>query len=407
LTVTDREGSSMDRRRALAAVGTAVAGGLAGCLGAVGRRCLPDDEGESGGERSAPTGPLPDLPVDRSSLVRASPRDAIPAITDPSFGPDWSGVEIEVEWWGTGETFTARPRLEPTDRVVGVVRDGVARAYPLAVLNWHEVVNDTLGGPLLVTYCPLCRSSVVAERTVAGRPTTFGVSGLLFRSNLVLYDRPTDSLWSQIAATAIHGPRTGDGLSVLPSELTTWDDWRERHPEGVVLLPPPRSRTVEGTEPRPYPRDPYAGYEDSQRVGVSERTSDGRLHPKTTVLGTTADGDAAAYPLPTVAERGAVNDVVGGRPVVVTVAGGDRLVAYDRRVDGRVVRFRATDDGRLAGGDAVWDAATGRAVGGDAGDRALDPVASTTMYWFAWREFHPDGRLYTGPRGLAGRLCGR
>jgi hypothetical protein len=152
------------------------------------------------------------------------------------------------------------------------------------VLNWHEVVNDTLGGPLLTTYCPICRSGLVARRTIDGEAagvggsesattgaskdgvvtpfggsgseatgastgenvSPFGVSGLLYRGNLVLYDRATGSLRSQILATAIRGPRTGETLDVLPSTLTTWGTWCERFPGGEVLLPPPISDTVVG-----------------------------------------------------------------------------------------------------------------------------------------------------------------
>jgi hypothetical protein len=128
--------------------------------------------------------------------------------------------------------------------VLGVEHDDRARAHPLRVLNHHEVVNDEFAGPLAVTYCVLCGSGVVFERRVTGEPTTFGVSGRLWRSDLVMYDGLTDSLWSQLAATAIRGPRTGDRLTLVPSSLTTWGKWRSAHPETRVLLPPPHSGTV-------------------------------------------------------------------------------------------------------------------------------------------------------------------
>ncbi|MFB6177938.1 MAG: DUF3179 domain-containing (seleno)protein, partial [Halobaculum sp.] len=137
-----------------------------------------------------------DLPVPRSKLSRGAPKDAIPAIVDPVFGEDWSGLEIEVPNGYTGTTSIKEPRLTPKDTVIGVERDGEARAYPLRILNWHEVTNDDFGGPLLVTFCPLCGSGVTANRLLDGEETQFGVSGFLFNSDLVMYDELTGSLWS-------------------------------------------------------------------------------------------------------------------------------------------------------------------------------------------------------------------
>ena len=165
----------MDRREYLAALG-GVAGGLAGCV-------APGTGGRDGSADVTPLRPsdglaVPDdLPVPASALERGALRDAIPAIVDPAFGPDWTGVTVDVhDEFGKRE---ATPRLADSDRVVGVERGGERRAYPLRVLAWHEVVNDALDGPLLVTYCPLCGSAIVAKRRVQARPTVFGVSGLL------------------------------------------------------------------------------------------------------------------------------------------------------------------------------------------------------------------------------------
>jgi hypothetical protein len=430
------------RRRFLAGAGRGVAaaaalGGAAGCLGRLAGGC---DTGAAGGPRSTDH---PDrLPVPRDEMVRAAARDEIAAISDPVFGRDWTGVEMESEWWGTGETFSVRPELNPADEVIGVVRDGEARAYPLSVLRWHEVVNDDFGGPLLVSYCPLCASGVVADRLVGGEPAMFGVSGLLYRWNLVLYDRGTGSLWSQLLATAISGPRTGDDLSLSPSEITSWGTWRERHPETTVLRPPPESGTVDGSGARPYPRNPYAGYDASREVGVPDgaigstgtgsetarraKGPGGDLHPKTQVLGLTAGDEAVAYPLGAVADAGVVNDRVGDLPVAVTLsrspgtrsavgeASGDegatgegsnppdadgtaRLVAYDRRVDGEARRFETPEPGVLAAAGTTWDAATGAGRSGPLAGRPLRRVpGARTMFWFAWRDFHPETRVYDG-----------
>jgi hypothetical protein len=227
-----------------------------------------------------------------------------------------------------------RPRLEPDDRIIGVVRAGDARAYPLKLRNWHEVVNDRLDGPLLVTYCPLCRSGLVAVRAIAGPKPRFGVCGELWRSNLVLYDALTDSRWSQVAATAIRCPLSGTTLTLLPSMITSWHAWRDDHPDTSVLLPPPASNTVNGrTSIRDYERVPYVRYGTDRTNSPGSTFDDDRLHPKALVTGGTRNGQATADPLAELKRGGVVNNRVGGQPVVVAAAPGDELVAFDRRVD--------------------------------------------------------------------------
>jgi hypothetical protein len=383
----------MNRRALLAAGAVTLSAASAGCLGELHPGC----DGGSG-KTARPTPGEPDqLPVPTSELVRAARRDEIPAITEPAFGPDWDEIVLTDVWWGTGEEFEFTVELLPDDRIVGVVRDGRARAYPLKMLNWHEVVNDEFDGPLLVTFCPLCGSAITAERVVDGRATTFGVSGLLYRSNLVLYDVRTESLWAQLLAKAIRGPLTGSTLRLVPSELTTWAAWQERHPETEVLLPAPLSETVGHSEAAPYSRDPYSEYATSDRVVDGADSDDERLHPKAEVLGVRHGGEAVAYPLERVADAKVINDTVGGRPIVVTATATDRLVAYDRRVDGEVLRFSAGDPGEIVGGNTQWRVASGRAVAGTHEGSTLDLVDDALqLYWFAWREFEPETRVYSG-----------
>jgi hypothetical protein len=310
------------------------------------------------------------------------PQDGIPAITDPAFADDWSDADAT---------------LEDDERVVGVARGGEARAYPLGILDWHEVVNDSFGGPLLVTFCPLCGSGVTAVRRVDGEETRFGVSGKLWRNDLVMYDAKTGSLWSQILATAIRGEETGTTLDLVPSTLTTWGAWREAHPGTSVLLPPPASGTVQGDVSRNYETDPYAGYEDDRRIGIStEEFDDDRLHPKAQVVGVASDGVARAYPFQRVSEGGGVvNDRVGDLPVVVSVDAADGLVAYDRRVDGETLSFRADGERHLAAGGWRWERTTGRAVDGPHEGTTLTRAnGRSQMFWFAWLDFHPDTEVY-------------
>lgn len=186
---------------------------------------------------------LQNFSLDRFPLVASGlPRDGIPALSDPgSLAPDALAA--------LGRRF-----LLPGDPVAGVVVQGEARAYPLRVLVFHELVNDTLGGePVLVVHQPLCGLTAVFSRRLEGRPATFGHSGLVWNSCGLAYDRETQSLWLPLAGTAVAGPAVGKKLQFLPFTLTTWARWRERHPETTVVAP-------DASRLAWYRRDPYASY---------------------------------------------------------------------------------------------------------------------------------------------------
>jgi hypothetical protein len=322
-----------------------------------------------------------ELPVPEDELNRGASKDGIPAITDPVFAADWADVDAT---------------LDDDERVIGVVRDGDARAYPLAVLNWHEIVNDDFDVPVLVTYCPLCGSGVVAERRVEGEPATFGVSGLLWNSDLVMYDTVTDSLWSQILGTAIRGPATGTELSLLPATFATWAAWRDEHPDTSVLLPPPHSDTVRGRQSRDYERNPYAAYANTGRIGIgyNDDFDDDRLHPKASVLGIYANGVARAYPLEEVSTVDLVSDTVGDLPVVVAAGADGTLVAYERRVDGETLTFER-DGEFLVAGDTRWRLLSGTGADGPLADTPLTRANDRSpMFWFAWADFHPETEIW-------------
>ena len=410
----------MRRRGYLGALGAGGLAGLAGCLDGV----LGDEAGDPGTDR-ATTDPVTTnpatgtparevvngvrVPVPDSDLRRGAGIDAIPAITEPEFGENWDGIEMGVRSY-TGVEYTSTPTLLDEDDVIVVERDAVsgtvggeangdlapARAYPLRVLNWHEIVNDDYGGPLLVTYCPLCASGVTAVRTVGGGPTAFGVSGLLFRNALVMYDRATRSRWSQIAAAAIQGPETGTALTLVPSALTTWGEFRETYPDGEVLRPPPESNTVTGQdETRNYDENPYAAYENTRRIGLGGEYDDSRLHPKAMVVGVAADGVARAYPLETVQAESVVNDTVGDLPVVVAATEAGSLVAYERRADGETLTFERNGQYLVAGGSR-WSVVSGRAVDGPLeGTRLSRANDVSPEFFFAWLDFHPDTEVYS------------
>ncbi len=398
----------MRRRTLLASLGPALVS-VAGCVTAPGPSGAAD--GERAGEETdmpapagtgealadAAAGEQPslrdvDLPIDSAAFTYATGRDAIPAITEPAFAPDWSGLDQPGD-----SPESDRLRLRPADAIIGVARAGEARAYPLRVMARHEIVNDRLDEPLLVSYCPLCGSGVTAVRRVRGEATVFGVSGRLWRNDLVMYDQLTGSYWSQLLATAIRGRATGETLSLVPSTLTTWDAWQRDHPDTRVLLPPPESTTITGGGARYYGADSYTAYEESRLIGVTGREApDAPIHPKTRVLGVTAGETARAYPEPAIAAAGGVvNDVVGDRPVVVATGPGETLVGYERRLDDEVLDVARADPRHLRADGSRWRLGTGEAVDGPhQGTTLRRATPLPPLFWFAWHDFHPETTLY-------------
>ena len=154
------------------------------------------------------------------------PRDGIPALDEPRF------------------VAAARADfLQPGDAVLGLALHGVAKAYPIAIMNWHEIVNDRFGArAVAVTYCPLCGTGVAFDAHVAGRRLQFGVSGLLYNSDVLLYDRESESLWSQLLMKAVSGPLRGRTLTTLPLTHTRWSAWRQQHTDPLVLSTDPGHR---------------------------------------------------------------------------------------------------------------------------------------------------------------------
>jgi hypothetical protein len=278
----------MNRRQALAALATAVgSGGLAGCagIGAVGSTTETGTaSGESGGGDSASRTPDPTRLARRGVPPTICEEDrptdpGIYAVTDPVFGDDWRELSVADRYRPVGVDESSG--LAPAHSVVGLTDGETARAFPVGILWHHEIVNTgseaaPTDDPVMVTFCPLCGSGLVASRVVAGDPTVFLVSGLLWKApriqtgaaeaegtvfgadssgggtpsirnngNLVMSDRATESYWSQVLATGICGPAEGTELAVVPSTVTTWATWRESHPDTEVLLPPPHSGTVD------------------------------------------------------------------------------------------------------------------------------------------------------------------
>ena len=212
--------------------------------------------------------------VDLEEIRPGGPgKDGIPAIDEPRFGP-------------VG-TIIAEKRYGHEEPVIGLILNGDARAYPLQILMWHEIVNDVVGGiPVTVTYCPLCNSAIVFDRRVAGRVLDFGVSGNLRKSDMVMYDRQTESWWQQFLGEGIVGQMTGVRLRMLPARVEAFERFAERAPGGKVLLPPPDTG-------RAYGLNPYRGYDSSAKPFLYEGDMPEGIEPLAYVL---ALGDDA-WPL--------------------------------------------------------------------------------------------------------------
>jgi hypothetical protein len=261
-------------------------------------------------------------------------KDAIPAVREPQF------VKAEHA------TF-----LEPNDKVIGVVVGGRSRAYPIKILNWHEVVDDSIAGTsLAVTFCPLVQGAAVYRREAGGKTLIFAVSGKLYQSNLVLYDEGTQSLWSQLEGQALAGPMAGQKLTAVPSTIMTWQAWQKKHPSTDVL-------SINTGYTRDYGIDPYWGYEHGDQVVSPVAHLDERLSAHELVLGLSAGGQDEAFPLSKLSEA--------AMPLRVQLGGADLTIAYD--------------------------ADSGAATASMSGERV--PVYNG--YWFAWAAFHPKTAIWS------------
>lgn len=326
-------------------------------------------------------------------LSGGPPKDGIPPIDAPNFV-----TVAEADAW-----------LKAREPVILLRVGDDARAYPLQILIWHEIVNDVVGGePLTVTFCPLCNTAIAFKRLVGERVLDFGTTGRLRYSNLIMYDRQTETWWQQGDGRAIVGALTGTQLEFHPAVIIAWSDFKAAYPEGQVL-------SRETGFGRDYGRNPYVGYDDVDNPPFLYRgpPTPGRLPPVARVLALELNGETVAYPYETLAQARVVNDAVGDINVVVLWAPGaasaldtsqiangrevGAAAAFRRELDGRVLTFRFADG-------AVSDAETGstwnglgQAVSGELAGRQLEPVTAFNHFWFSWAAFKPETRVYTLP----------
>ncbi|MFB6181482.1 MAG: DUF3179 domain-containing protein [Candidatus Magasanikbacteria bacterium] len=264
------------------------------------------------------------------------PKDGIPSIDSPKFV-----LAKNVDY------------LKDDTPGIAVSVDGVDKFYPYSILVWHEIVNDKINGQrILVTYCPLCRSGVVYDPKVKGERVEFGTSGKLWQSNLVMYDRKTDSLWSQVLGQSIKGEMAGKSLEKIPSTITTFGDWKEQYPNGKVL-------SEETGFSRDYDDSPYGKYHQTEATYFPTKSKDDRLDKKELIIGVVINGKAKAYQPPAVKKKGRVEDEFQGTTIVAE---------YDDSLNS--LKLFKKEEGKL---------------------KRLPTISA---YWFSWTAAYPNTKLY-------------
>lgn len=274
--------------------------------------------------------------VPAKEILRGGPpRDGIPALTRPKF-----------------QAASEEILIPGSERVLGITHNGEAKAYPLSILEKHEVVNDLIGGkPVVVTYCPLCGSGITFEAEISqGRPLSFGVSGLLYNSDVLLYDRQTDTLWAQIMMKAVNGPLKGTDLVAIPTANTTWASWKQQYPETQIM-------EVSKLDWSRYRISSYPGYERTNNLMFSVGKTDSRYHKKALVIGLVGETESKVYPFVELEhETSPLEDTFEGNPI---------YVHYDRENDSaQIIDSRGNDLGGI------------------------------TLYWFAWKAFYAKSHVF-------------
>ena len=323
-------------------------------------------------------------------LSGGPPKDGIPAINEPKF----VSVNEANEW------------LKDREPVVFVQVNEDARAYPIQILIWHEIVNDIVGDePLIISFCPLCNTAIAFKRTLNGQILNFGTTGRLRYSNLIMYDRQTETWWQQATGDAIAGEHTGAQLEFYPASMISWGDFKTSYPHGKVL-------SRETGRLRDYGHNPYIGYDDVNNppfLYQGPATPD-RLPPVARVLTIELNDEAVAYPYEALEKIGAVNDTIGGEAVVIlwqtgtvspldsatTSSGRDvgTAAAFSRQLNGQTLSFSFTE-GKLIDDqtNSEWNV-LGQALAGEFKGKQLTPIVSINHFWFSWAAFKPETRVY-------------
>ncbi len=332
--------------------------------------------------------------IDEAEVGVVLPPDGIPSIDDPQF------VDIA----------TADSYLEDAEPVVYLDIDGDARAYPVQILIWHEIVNDVVGGePVAITYCPLCNSAVTYRRVIGDETVTFGTSGALYNSALVMYDRTTESLWTHYDGRAVIGALTGYELEPISAPLLSWADFKAQFPDGVVL---DRERT--GAR-RDYGSNPYGGYDSVGSTPFLFRgDADARAELLRRVVGVSVGDTARAWTLDSLmnGEASVTVGAIGEKDLIIFWKAGQASALDSSTISegfevGSVGVFEPTIDGRAltfaAEGSTFVDvetgsqwSITGRAIEGELEGQQLVPVPHLDTFWFSWSSYQGETDLIGG-----------
>lgn len=330
--------------------------------------------------------------VDFSEILVGNPtKNGIPSVTDPTM----ESIEEAGSWLGERSP------------VIALAIDGEARAYPLAILMWHEIANDEIAGmPVAVTFCPLCNSSITYDRRVKGKALDFGVSGLLRNSDLIMFDRQSESWWQQLTGEGLVGEYAGVLLDIVPSQVIGFSRFAERYPDGLVM-------SRETGYNRQYGINPYSNYDSRGgrpflfRGDIDQRLDSAVDHVLAAIIGESAK----AYPFEILRRERVINDSIGDTPIVVffqsgvASALGDSVIdsardigtagMYEAAINGEALQFAARADGAFtdAQTESTWNA-FGEAIAGELAGSQLNWVHAFPHFWFAWAAFHPDTDIY-------------
>lgn len=335
---------------------------------------------------------FPPALIDISQIISGGPPpDGIPPVDEPEF------VTVAV----------ADEYLADDEPVVYVSIDGDTRAYPVQILIWHEIVNDVVGGtPVSITYCPLCNSAVTFERVVGGEVTTFGTSGSLFNSALIMYDRATESLWTHYDGTAVVGTAVGERLTPIASPLLSWGDYKELFPNTLVL-----DRDETGASRR-YGSNPYVGYDNPDGTPFLFRGEpDDRARLQQRIVGVAIGDDAVGFSLEGVSggEAQATNTSVGDTDIVIFWKAGQSsaldgsetsfgrdvgsVFVFEQALDGQTLTFSAEGSEFVDDQTGSTWTITGLAVSGPLDGSQLTAVHHLDTFWFAWSSYQPGTEL--------------
>jgi hypothetical protein len=421
-------------RRRVPALAVAVAVTVTACSGSLSDSAGPDDQNRDV-ELVSPT--ETDRPFDLTGGATRSSQDVTVVDDDPKAALT-SDVRDATEPWDTdwsrrtvdpGEFLVGIPAVDPRDRIPPIdtprfepieaadwlddrepgalvqFNDEV-RFYPLSILTRHEIVNDRYGDiPVAVTFCPLCNTALTFDRRVDGEALRFGVSGLLRKSDLVMWDDATTTLWQQITGEAVVGELAGTQLEIISTAIVSYGDAKESFPDALSLA----TDTGFGIN---YGANPYEAYSSSNQPFLFDDDPDPRFPALSRVVGVSVDGVDKAYPFELISEKGAVNDVLGDTPIAVlwggetadaldssTVADGQAIgsgIAFDRTVGGQTLTLSTSGEDLFTDAEtsSTWNL-LGQAVDGPLAGEQMDTVSHRNEFWFAWASFFPDGDVYT------------